>query len=301
MKPFPHTTCRKPGFGFLPNDLDDYDSARVVVIPIPFEKHTTGLSGTADAPEAIIQASDIIETFDEQRGLELGTLGIATFDALDVHGVESEVALDRCRQAVAAVVRDGKFPMSLGGEHTITAGCVQGLTEALGQKVTLVQIDAHSDLRSSYLDTPYSHACAMRLSLPYVERLVQVGIRAICEEEWEFVAQNKGLISRHVAGTEPFEAVLEDLASIRGPVYLTVDMDGLDPSLVPGVGTPEPGGLSWQQMESVVRTLCRNAQLVGADINELMPISGQRHSEVIAAKLLWRILSYRFYPETRHS
>ncbi len=297
MNPF--SACRKPGFGYLPDGLDEYDQARVVVVPIPFEKHTTGLSGTADAPEAIIQASDIIETFDEQRGLELGTLGIATFENLDVAGASSQEVLDRCSKAVASVVRDGKFPMALGGEHTITAGCVRGVTEALGCKVTLVQIDAHSDLRASYLDTPYSHACAMRLSLPYVDRLIQVGIRAICEEEWEFVAQNKGLISRHVAGTEPFEDVLADLATITGPVYLTVDMDGLDPSLVPGVGTPEPGGLTWAQTEAVVRTVCRSGNLVGADINELMPLQGQRHSEVVAAKLLWRILSYRFYPENK--
>lgn len=292
-------TCRRPGFGFLPDGLDEYEGARVAIIPVPFEKHTTGLSGTAQAPEAIIQASDIIETFDEQRGIELGTLGIATLEALDVAHCSSQEALEACRQAVAAVVKDGKFPVTLGGEHTITAGCVQGLSETLGEKVTLVQIDAHSDLRSSYLDTPYSHACAMRLSLPHIKQLVQVGIRAICEEEWEFVKQQGDFIQRHVAGTEPFDQVLKQLAALRGPVYLTVDMDGLDPSLVPGVGTPEPGGLSWEQTEAVVRTLCANTTLVGADIVEMMPLAGQRHSEVICAKLLWRILSHRFYPANR--
>ncbi len=288
-----------PGFGFLPDGLDEYASARVVVIPVPFEKHTSGLHGTDQAPAAIIEASDIIETFDEQRGLELGTLGVATLAPMELDGLSSQQVLDKCRESVASTVKDGKFPVVLGGEHTITAGCVQGVVEALGEKVTLVQIDAHSDLRSQYLGTPYSHACAMRLSLPYVSKLVQIGIRAICEEEWAFVSELGDKVSRNVAGVGPFSNVLEQLEALRGPVYLTVDMDGLDPSLVPGVGTPEPGGLSWDQTVDVVRAICRNATLVGADIVELMPIAGQKHSEVVAAKLLWRILSYRFYPENR--
>lgn len=287
----------QPNFGYLPAQYSEYDRAKVVVIPAPYERHTTGMSGTADAPAAIIRASDIIETFDEERGIELSTVGIATVHPLPLTGLEPEAALDWCRRAVRAVASDGKFALTLGGEHTITPGCVQGLTEAIGQKVHLVQIDAHSDLRSSYLDTPYSHACAMRLSLPYARSLTQIGLRAICEEEWELVNNSDGFIRRFVAGTLDMSQVLSHLRGLEGPVYLTVDMDGFDPSVVPGVGTPEPGGLSWAQAVEIVRTLGRMGTLVAADVNELMPIPNQCASEVAAAKYIWRIISHKFWPD----
>ncbi len=293
---------QRPGFGFLPDPLWTFESARAVVLPVPFERSTTGGKGTASAPDSIIQASDIIETFDEERGIEVGEVGIATLEPLPVARTtprEMGVLVD---EAVTDVLRQGRFPLLLGGEHTVTPPAVAAVARHLGEKPTLVQIDAHADLRESYQDDEFSHACAMRLSLPYVKELVQIGIRAVSREEHEFLRGKKGSpevprICTFIDGTSRMEDILAKLASIRGPVYLTVDMDGFDPSLVPGVGTPEPGGISWADGCAIVKTLCCNADLVAADVVELLPIPGLLASQVTAAKLIWRIFSWKFFGE----
>jgi agmatinase len=326
---------RIASFGNLPAEQTALASARAVVLPVPFERSTTGGKGTALAPQAIIDASDIIESFDEERGIEVSTVGIHTAAPLEVAGRSYREMAAAVEEATYQHLAAGRFPVLLGGEHSISAAALAACGRFLGHSPTLVQIDAHADLRESYLDDPTNHACAMRLCLPHAARLVQLGIRAICQEEWQLLRWSAaampplGLSAAqtplgHPAAMPPFpdivtfvpgleervcpsirpmqgrhwEEALAFLGEIRGPVYLSIDMDGLDPSLVPGVGTPEPGGMSWGQVTDVVRTLCRHANLVAADVVELMPIPGQVHSEVVAAKLVWRILSHRFHQKT---
>jgi len=292
---------QRPGFGYLPDPFRTFDIARVVVLPVPFERSTTGGKGTAAAPDAIIQASDIIETFDEERGIELGELGIATLEPLPVARTMPQEMGTLVEETIADLLRERKFPVLLGGEHTVTPFAVAAVARHLGEKPTLVQIDAHADLRESYQDDSYSHACAMRLCLPHVKELIQIGIRAVSREEHEFLQERRSTgetprIRTFVDGISSIKDVLAALARIRGPVYLTVDMDGFDPSLVPGVGTPEPGGISWADACAIVKTLCCQSDLVAADVVELMPVPGLLASQVTAAKLIWRILSWKFFP-----
>jgi agmatinase len=291
---------QRPGFGYLPDPLWTYDSARAVVLPVPFERSTTGGKGTAAAPDSIIQASDIIETFDEERGIEVGEIGIATLEPLPVARTSPQEMQGQVEEAVSEILRSNRFPVLLGGEHTVTPPAVAAVARHLGEKPTLVQIDAHADLRESYQDDPFSHACAMRLSLPHVKELIQIGIRAVSREEHEFLRDRRAsggtpAITTFIAGTSKMEDILEKLAGIRGPVYFTVDMDGFDPSLVPGVGTPEPGGISWADGCAIVRTLCAHTNLVASDVVELLPVPGLLASQVTAAKLIWRILSWKFF------
>ena len=285
-----------PGFGYLPPEHCRFDAASVVVVPVPYEATTTGLKGTSGAPEAIIRASDLIETYDEVRGIELSGAGISTLAPLPVRGRPAAEMLQHVRAVSLSLLRLGKLPILLGGEHCITPGAVAGTREFLGEKPTLVQVDAHSDLRDSYLDDRYNHACAMRRSLPDVKELIQIGIRAVSEEEARYKRGRTG-IRTFLPEVHSMEEVEAALAAVKGPVYLTIDMDGMDPACVPGVGTPEPGGLAWRDVARVISGVCRSARVVAADVVELLPLEGQCASEVCAAKIVWRIISHACFPD----
>lgn len=281
-------------FGNLTSPHSDLDQARAVIISAPFEASTTGGKGTADAPQAIIQASDLIESFDEERGIELSDVGVATLPAIRFKKNDAPAAIERTRVAVLEQLAAGRFPIVLGGEHTITPGAVAAVARFLGKKPTLVQIDAHADLREEYLNDRYNHACAMRLSLPHCRHLLQLGVRAVSREEYRFIGRSKKTDCL-VAGNTSLVQAVEAVSKITGPVYLTVDMDGFDPSEVPGVGTPEPGGFTWRQVSLLVRTLFQSADVIGADIVELMPVESMLASQVTAAKLAWRMISWKFF------
>jgi len=298
-------------FGNLPRAKADYRTAKAVVVPVPYERSTTGGKGTASAPDAIIRAADLVESFDEERGIELSDMGVSTWPEVPVRGVFPERMQEMLAITTERLLTAGKFPVLLGGEHTITSGGAAGAARFAQGPVTLVQIDAHADLRETYLDDPYNHACAMRLCLPHLSRLYQVGIRAISKPEFEFVrnddrietyihpgCRRAGQTATNQDDAGAWQEMLDGLRSIPGPVYLTVDMDAFDPGAVPGVGVPEPGGLSWREVTDIVKTVCMHTDVIAADIVELMPIDGRPASEVTAAKLVWRILSYRFFRES---
>ncbi len=267
-------------------------AARVHVLPVPYEETVSYETGTRNGPAALITASHQVELFDPETGTEpvLG-LGVHTLPPLKLPR-QPERAMEAIAAAAEKVARAGKLLLSLGGEHSITPALVRGVVRASGAPLTVVQIDAHGDLRDTYTGTRLSHACAMRRSLEECGgQVVQIGIRSFSLEEAEFLAASPGKVIRwtaddvHRAGSRRVSARLGRL--LRGkPVYLTIDVDGLDPSVIPATGTPEPGGLTWQEAVDVLEAVCRSARVLAMDCVELAPRPGLHMSEFAAARLL---------------
>ena len=280
----------------LEAEFSAFERARVLVLPIPFEATVSYSGGTADGPAAIIAASQQVELYDREYDAEPALrYGVHTLPALELPN-DPETAVDAIRTAVAEVARTGKFVVGLGGEHTVSVGVGRGLLDALGGPLTVVQIDAHSDLRDEYEGTPYSHACIARrlLEHPAIDQVLQLGIRSVCPEEVAFVRANPDRARVWYA-----EAVhdgnwrQEFIERVRGRrVFLTIDVDGLDPSIVPATGTPEPDGLTWRETLDILRTLTQHATVVGMDCVELAPSPGLHMADFAVAKLIYKAISY---------
>jgi agmatinase len=266
---------------------------------VPLEATVSYGAGTRRGPGALIEASRQVELYDRELGGEPALqFGIHTLPPVPVEPGDLEATLARIESETAAILSAAKLPLILGGEHTVTIGAVRAAFRARGEgPLVVVQLDAHVDLRSSFEGTPYSHACAMRriLELPGVE-LLQVAVRSLSAEEAEFMAANAGRIRTFYADeihADPAGRWLAELAGrLRGRrAYLTIDVDGLDPAVVPATGTPEPGGLTWQQAVKLVDAVCRSATVVALDCVELAPRPDLHAADFAVAKLLYRAIS----------
>jgi agmatinase len=257
----------------LPKEKTDYQKSNVIVIPVPWEKTTSYMKGTAKGPQAILEASHQVEFYDPELGEEPCNIGIHTLPPLEFKNSDSKKALEAIEKTVGKILDDKKFPIMLGGEHTITAGAVAAAAKRF-PNLSILQIDAHADLRESYEETPYSHACAMRLCIRHVKKLVGVGIRSVCPEEVEFAKQHPEILlvydhQRRGKG-DWREAALKGLTD---QVYLTIDVDGFEPNLIPATGTPEPGGLTWYEGLDLIRACFQKKKVIAADIVELLPMT----------------------------
>ncbi len=286
--------CLPAELGFLGDEnlhVQGLENARAVVVPCPLEASVCYGAGTSRGPQAILEASHQVETWDEELGIDLGaSLRIATLEPLEVHGTIAEVQA-RLARTVGDLLDRGVFPLILGGEHSLTPGGVQAAARRF-PGLTVLQIDAHADLRDGYQGHADSHASAMRRCLddPAI-RIVGVGIRSMSAPEARFAAQNPQRV-RHFLARGRRWTPAEVLEAVEGPVYLSVDLDGLDSSLVPATGTPEPGGLFWEETLDLLRALFRERRVVAADVVELAPLPGQPASDYLAARLASKILAY---------
>jgi len=289
----------QPPWNFLglPEELASPGRARAWVLPIPYEGTTSYGAGTRNGPAAIIAASRQVEWFDREFDCEVGAeVGVHTMNPLGLVHRSPEAMVQAVEDAVAAVLAGSPAPellAVLGGEHTISAGVARGLARAApADDLVAVQIDAHADLRDRYEGTPFSHACAARRILE-VCPVFQIGIRNLSAEEEEFRRQGNRVTTIFAEDLRD-TAYLGKLADfVRGKrVFLTVDLDGLDPSIMPAVGTPEPDGLSWSQTLEVVRVVVREARRVSVfDVVELAPLPGLLGPDFLAAKLVYKIIS----------
>ena len=275
-----------------------YDSARFVVLPIPYDLATTYMPGARKGPAAIISASHHLEWFDEELEAECYKCGIATLDALEPN-VDGPAAMERDIFRMARrVVRDGKFPLALGGDHSITLGLVRA-TMTKHKKLSVLQIDAHLDLRNEYLGSPRCHACVMRRVFEHGAKIVPVGIRAVSPEEHRFLKKNpiEPITARDCYMEAVTDCAEDDwidraLNALGETVYVTIDIDAFDPACAPGTGTPEPGGLDWFQVTALLRLVAAEKNVVGADIVEVMPVPGQVVTEFLAARLAYKLMGY---------
>jgi agmatinase len=274
------------------------EDARVVVVSAPLEYTVCYGKGTAEGPAAIIAASSQMELFDETLDTVPAEQGIGTLAPLDFADLDHMEALEMIRAAVADVISHGQLPVVLGGEHSLTPSCIRAIQAAADYApLGIVQFDAHADLRQEFEGSSYSHACAMRRSLDIPgTQLLGVGIRSISFEEIQDLRANKlmaDIIYAHeiFSGHADFSAAI---ARLPERVYLTIDLDGFDPAIMPSTGTPEPGGLSWYQVIDMLRMVIATKQIVGIDVVELAPVSDRHDPDFLAAKLVYRILGMIF-------
>lgn len=280
-----------------PGRIDD-PAAPYAVMPVPYERSTSFLKGTARAPGAILKASEQIELFDEEL-LDRVEPGVLTLPEPRCRAGTEQEALDSIRlSATEALARGKRFLMALGGEHSITAPLVGACNAAHGG-ISVLHLDAHLDLRDTYNDSRLSHACVMRRVAELNVPVTHVGIRSLCEEEYDLVRAGDVMLfwARAIAESTDdswMDAVVQTLGS---RVYVTIDCDCFDPSVIPGTGTPEPGGLSWRQATGLLRRVCSARKVVSADIVELVPVPGCVASEYAAARLAAKIINYHAVSE----
>ena len=284
------------GFLAIPEEeAAGYEDARAVVVPFGLEASVSYGHGTANGPAAIIKASHQVELFDEEFWCEpVRDFGVVTLTEKPVTG-KIETALSELERITGKLLDDGKFPLILGGEHSITAGSICPFA-ARYPDLTILHFDAHADLRDGYDGEHFSHAAAMRRCMDHKNiSLVSCGIRNISAGEIPFLEENEKRIKIFWAKDRrewDMDGILERL---RGkPVYVSFDLDGFDASLMPATGTPEPGGLMWDDAVRILDAASRVSTFVGADINELAPVKQMHYCDFLAAKLAYKILSYAF-------
>ncbi|MDZ7640767.1 MAG: agmatinase [Desulfurivibrio sp.] len=271
--------------------------ARIAVLSAPLANTVSWGGGTEDGPAAILAASPALEVFDDELLQETVEAGIVTRPPLALEGLDSAAACQLVREAVSRELELGLFPVLLGGEHTVSGPAVMAVQE-YHPNLHVVQVDAHLDLRNEYAGTPLSHACVMRRIAEAGIPFSQVGIRSFAAEEWQLVRQ-RGWQPFTMARIHAREDWLDELlAAINGPVYLTVDVDGLDPAIMPATGTPVPDGLYWPQLTALARALATGPGLVGLDVCELAPRPGSEPADFTVAKFIYRTLGYVF-PQSR--
>jgi agmatinase len=269
--------------------------AEAIVLPIPYEATTTYGSGAREGPEAILAASRQVELWDEENNWDPSQkVKLTTALPIATEASGPQAMLDKIRKVVQPWVSQGKLVLALGGEHTVTVALVQAV-QTKYPDVTVVALDAHADLRDSYEGTKLSHACTLRRVYESGRPLVLMGTRSYSKEEADllWVAPRMKLFKAADLHTpEGWGSAMEHLKQIPDPVYITIDLDALDPGVMPAVGTPEPGGLTYSQVLTIISTLTQRGPVIGLDLVELAPIPGNRVSEFTAARILYKAIGY---------
>ena len=281
--------------GFLGIDNKFNFKEKVVVIPFGLEKTVSYGGGTKNGPKEIIKASHQVELYDEELNCEpYKKIGIKTLKPFKIDK-DIKIALNKMSKINQEILDQKLFPMTFGGEHSITPGCIAPFTKKF-KNICLLHFDAHADLRESYNGEKFSHASAIKRCLDYPNvSLISFGIRNISKSEIPFLKKNSSRINifwakdKNKWNLNKFKNLIKNKT-----VYLTFDVDGLDSSIMPATGTPEPGGLLWDETLNIIKIAAKNSKIVGADINELSPIKGFNSYNFLVAKLAYKILSYKF-------
>jgi len=276
----------------LADALSNYESSKVSVLMVPYEKTTTFVQGTKNGPKAMMEASQCIQLYDEELEENNCDVGICTLNFLESEE-EPKLMIDKIYETVKKLISDEKFPVMIGGEHSITHGSVKALAEKY-ENLSVLQIDAHTDLVDEWEGTKYNHACVGRRCFDITKKLVQVGIRSVELDEVEFAKENNIKIFWAKDIVENDNWFDDAISSLSEDVYITLDLDGLDPSIMPSVGTPEPGGFGYYQILRFLSKVCKEKNVVGFDVVELCPREEAIHADVTAAKLVYKLIGYCF-------
>jgi agmatinase len=285
----------KKNFLALDKEFSSYKDSYITILPVPYESTTSYGKGTALGPAAILDASHYVEFFDEELNCELCfEKRISTLRALDLEKRKGKKAVEYIRKVIQELINDGKYVVTLGGEHTIAIAPIKAHF-SFDKDISVLQFDAHSDLRDRYEGKRYSHACFAARIAEFTTNITQLGIRAQCKEEYNFIKEKK--INTFYAfeirdgkyGNNWQQAVID---SLKEKVYVTFDIDYFDPSLMPSTGTPEPSGFFWNETIKFLKTLGQERKVIGFDVVELTPIKGFSSPDYLAAKLIYKMLNY---------
>ena len=279
--------------GALP-EAPSYADAAAVILPAPLDRTTSYVPGTRNGPRELLLASAQVELWDEEIGADVHGRGIVTLPEMDLGSGTMESAIADLGRAAGRILDDKKFLITIGGEHSITSPLVAEAAKR-HRGLSVLQIDAHADLRDSYQSQRHSHACAMRRTIDYAP-LVQVAIRNISEEEVQALPSLKTTIFYDWNMRDDPSWIAKAVDALSDTVYITIDLDGLDPATMPAVGTPEPGGLSWRELTMLLRRTFEKTNVVAADVVELCPIPGIASPNFIAAKLVYKLLTDKLRP-----
>ena len=293
--PFEYDQIAVGEFGGTTPLTTDFARARVAILPVPLDRTTSYVSGTRTGPHEILVASSHLELWDEETQTDVHGIGIVTLPEMELPFATMDEVVCEIRRVVAEIVNRDKFPVILGGEHSITPPVVAAVA-ARHPGLSVLQLDAHADLRESFMGTPHNHACAMRRTAEFAP-ITQVGIRSLSVEEAAAVPSLRTTIFYDYnmrADPAWMDRVVDSLGDT---VYITIDVDGLDPAIMPATGTPEPGGLSWHETLALLRKVIEARTVVGFDLVELSPIGGNVAPNFLCAKLVYKMLSYRFAKE----
>jgi agmatinase len=277
----------------LDDALSNYESAKAVILPIPYEATVSYGAGTRNGPQAIIAASRQVETYDQEFGGSPCEIGIATLGELEQIASGPEAMMRRIEEAASAIIADRKFLMAFGGEHSISPSLVKA-HKANYPNLSVLQIDAHTDLRPEYQGSPHSHACAMSRIWEICD-FVSIGVRSFCGSENEKRARSQGRLISAQDYHENHRLLSNILSLLSSDVYITFDVDGFDPSVMPSVGTPEPGGLLWDETLEIIKQVSKEKRIVGADIVELAPLPGLTYPDFAAARLAYKIIAHALW------
>jgi agmatinase len=274
-----------------PAEFTDPASAAIRIIPVPYDATSTYRKGADKGPAALLEASTQVECFDIETRTEVHRRGVHTEAPVECDGPPEALAA-LVRERVGEALASERFPVVIGGEHSVTIGAVEAAADRF-ENLSVLQIDAHGDTRESYHGSTHNHACVMARARERAE-IVQVGIRAIDRSEWETMDRDRVFWAHEIAPAAGREWMSRAVGLLSENVYVTIDLDAFDPGLVPATGTPEPGGLDWRTVNDLIRAVSRERRVVGLDVVELCPHEAHHASDFLAAKLVHRALSEIF-------
>lgn len=281
----------------LPDEYSSFKKSKVAIMQVPYDKTTTYIHGTSEGPSAIIDASKYMELYDDEVNQETFKVGIHTMEPLDVGNLSSESMVEKVYSSTLELLKAGKFPVMLGGEHSVSVGAVKAFKEVY-PNISVLHLDAHYDMRNELFGSKLNHGCVAR-RISEMCPIVQVGTRSMSKEEKDFLSSKEAEGKVKSIGVYDIldTPMWKDKAtnSLTDNVYISIDLDVFDPALVPAVGTPEPGGLGWYEVLDLLRDVSKDRKVVGFDVVELCPIKGQIASDFFASKLIYRLLGYIFY------
>lgn len=276
-------------FGYLPEEYSDVDNSSIIIIPVAYDGTSTWVKGADKGPAAIIEASANMELYDIETDSEIYKHGICTESFIEGE-ISTNEMVDAVFNNVNYYLSKDKFTVVIGGEHSVSIGAIKANAEKF-DNLTILQLDAHSDMRDEYKGSKYNHACVMARAKEYCP-VVQVGIRSMDVSEKGFLDLSKTFFAKDIQNNNNW--IKKVISNLSPDVYITIDLDVFDPSIMPSTGTPEPGGLLWYDVLNLLKTVCGTKNVTGFDVTELCPETRNKAPDFLAAKLIYKLLSYKF-------
>jgi len=277
------------GFLDVPAEFSTYENSRIVVLPVPFDRTSTWVKGADKGPEAILEASANLEYYDIETNFEIHKKGIYTEN--EIIAKNSGDLMARVDSKISSLLKDRKFVVTLGGEHSVSIGAIKAHADFF-RNLSVLHLDAHSDRRDSYQNNRYSHACVMARVQEMVDKTVSVGVRSMDSSELRKIKKSAVFYAHEIHASDKWTK--KAIGKLSKNVYITIDLDVFDTGIMPSTGTPEPGGLGWYQVLGLLKLVSKSRNIVGFDVVELCPSPANRAPDALAAKLVQKLLSYKF-------